>query len=44
MNDAERAASAITPRNLVWNGPNVHAAAPRVLDRGTPDLFVAAAT
>jgi hypothetical protein len=41
MNDAERAASAITPRNLVWNGPNVHAAAPRVLDRGTPDLFVA---
>ena len=41
MNDAERAASAITPRNLVWNGPAVHAAAPRVLDRGTPDLFVA---
>jgi hypothetical protein len=41
MNDAERAASAITPRNLVWNGSNVHAAAPRVLDRGTPDLFVA---
>jgi hypothetical protein len=41
MNDAERAASAITPRNLVWNGTNVRKAAPRVLDRGTPEMYVA---
>ena len=41
MTDAERAASALVPRNLVWNGRNVTRNAPRVLDRGTPELFVA---
>jgi hypothetical protein len=41
MNDNERMKSAIVPRNLVWNGRNVTQAAPRVLERGTPDLFVA---
>jgi hypothetical protein len=41
MTDAERVTSAITPRNLVWNGRNVTTNAARVLDRGTPDFFVA---
>lgn len=41
MTDAERAASALVPRNLVWNGRHVTRDAPRVLDRGTPELFVA---
>jgi len=41
MSDSERVTSAITPRNLVWNGRNVSKSAPKVLDRGTPDLFVA---
>jgi PA domain len=41
MSDAERARSAITGRNLVWSGERVTRAAPRVLDRGTPELFVA---
>lgn len=36
----ERAQSAITPRNLVWGGARVTKAAPKVLDRGTPELFV----
>lgn len=40
MSDEERVLSAITPRNLVWNGLNVRANAPRVLDRGTDELFV----
>lgn len=40
MDDAERAASAIDPRNLAWNGAVVRKAAPKVLDRGTPDLFI----
>lgn len=40
MDAAERAASAIDPRNLAWNGPTVIKAAPKVLDRGTPDLFI----
>ena len=40
MTDTQRAASAIVPRNLVWNGRNVTQAAPKVLERGTPDLFV----
>lgn len=43
MTDAERLTSAITPRNLVWNGKQVTKNAPKVLDRGTPELFVAGA-
>ena len=39
----ERKASALVPRNLVWNGQRVRRDAPRVLDRGTPELFVAGA-
>lgn len=41
MTDGERVASAITPRNLVWNGREVTRNAHKVLNRGTPDLFVA---
>lgn len=41
MTDAERVASAITPRNLVWNGKQVTKNAHKVLDRGTAELFVA---
>lgn len=41
MTDAERVTSAITPRNLVWNGKQVTKNAHKVLDRGTPDLFIA---
>jgi hypothetical protein len=40
MTDAQRAASAINPRNVVWTGANVTAAAPGVLVRGTPKLQV----
>jgi hypothetical protein len=40
MNNDERLASAITPRNLVWTGRNVTRDAPRVLDRGVPELYV----
>ncbi len=40
MTNAERAASAITPRNLVWDGRIVTRNAPRVLDRGVAELFV----
>lgn len=40
MDDAERVASALTPRNLVWNGSHVRRNAPKVLQRGTPELFV----
>jgi hypothetical protein len=40
MTNEERVASAITPRNLVWNGERVTRNAPRVLDRGVPELFV----
>ncbi len=40
MSNAERVASAITPRNLVWNGERVTRNAPRVLDRGVPELYV----
>jgi PA domain len=43
MTPGQRARSAISPRNLVWNGEGVTRAAPRVLDRGTPELFVAGA-
>ena len=41
MTDAERVTSAITPRNLVWNGKQVTKDAHKVLNRGTPELFVA---
>lgn len=41
MTVQERMQSAITPRNLVWGGAQVTKAAPRVLERGTPELFVA---
>lgn len=40
MTDAERAASAVKPRKLVWNGRNVVRDASLVLKRGTPELFV----
>lgn len=40
MTVEQRATSAITPRNLVWGGARVTKAAPKVLDRGTPELFV----
>ena len=40
MNNAERGASAINTGRLVWDGPNVHAAAPSFLS-GSPILFVA---
>jgi hypothetical protein len=40
MTNAERVTSAITPRNLVWDGQNVTRSAPRVLDRGVAELFV----
>lgn len=40
MTAAQRAQSAITPRNLVWGGARVTKAAPKVLERGTPELFV----
>jgi len=41
MSDAERAASAVNPRQLAWNGFNVRAAAGSVLERGVPELYVA---
>ena len=41
MNNAERRASAINTGRLVWDGANVHAAAPSFLS-GSPILFVAA--
>jgi hypothetical protein len=40
MTNEERTLSAITLRNLAWTGRNVTRDAPRVLDRGTPELFV----
>jgi hypothetical protein len=42
MSDAERAASAVNPRQVVWIGANVTAAAPLVLVPGTPQLEVRA--
>jgi hypothetical protein len=42
MSDAERAASSINPRNVVFNGPNVNAAVPGVLRPGTPLLTLLA--
>ena len=40
MTDAERVASAINPRNVVWTGPKVTAGVPIVLAAGTPLLHV----
>jgi hypothetical protein len=40
MTDAQRAASAINVRKLVWAGANVTAAVPTVLAPGTPKLTV----
>jgi hypothetical protein len=40
MTDAERAASAINPRRVVWEGPEVTSAVPAVLSPGTPLLRV----
>jgi hypothetical protein len=40
MSDAERVASAINSRRVVWEGPEVTAALPGVLDPGTPLLTV----
>jgi hypothetical protein len=40
MTDAERAASALNSRKLVWNGPNVTGLVPSVLASGTPELSV----
>jgi PA domain len=40
LNNDERVASAIVPRNLVWQGRRVTNAAPRVLERGVAELFV----
>ena len=42
MTAAERAASAINPRKVVWTGANVTANVPTVLDLGVPELFVSA--
>jgi hypothetical protein len=40
MSDAERAASALRPRKLVWDGASVISAVPNVLSAGTPTLTV----
>jgi uncharacterized repeat protein (TIGR01451 family) len=40
MTNTQRAASARSPRKLVWDGPNVVAAVPRILTGGTPSLRV----
>ena len=40
MTNAERAASAINSRRVVWTGPQVTAAVPSVLSLGTPELGV----
>jgi hypothetical protein len=42
MTNAQRVASAINTRKLVWNGANVTAAAPGVLSLGTPELTASA--
>jgi len=43
MTEAERVVSAVTPRNLAWNGQTVRKKADDVLDRGAPELNVIAA-
>ena len=40
MTNAERAASALNGRNVVWTGAGVTAAAPSVLVAGTPEMVV----
>ena len=40
MNDAERAASALKARSLVWTGTNVTASVPNVLSVGVPRLTI----
>lgn len=40
MTDAERAASMVNPRQVVWTGPNLTAAAPGYLRHGTARLRV----
>jgi len=40
MTDAERAASAINPRQVVWTGQNVTAAVPATLALGTPIMNI----
>lgn len=40
MTAGERQVSAVNGRNLVWNGANVTAAAPSVLERGSPELSI----
>jgi hypothetical protein len=40
MSDAERRASAINPRKLVWDGAQMTANTPAVLQRGIPSLAV----
>jgi hypothetical protein len=42
MTQAERAASAVNVRRLVWDGPAVTAAVPSVLGAGTPNLRIVA--
>jgi hypothetical protein len=42
MTDAERVASAVNPRRVVFDGPNVTAAVPSVLAAGTPLLTITA--
>lgn len=42
MSNAERAASAVNPRNVVFDGPAVNAAVPGVLAPGTPLLSISA--
>ena len=42
MSNAQRAASAINPRRLVWTGLNVVDAVPTVLQRGAPRLDILA--
>ena len=42
MTNAERAASALNARKVVWDGPNVTGAVPSVLQQGTPELVVTA--
>ena len=42
MSNAERVASAINARQLVWTGANVTSAAPSVLQLGTPQLQILA--
>jgi len=42
MTPAERATSAVNTRRLVWTGTNVGAAAPTVLNSGTPQFSVIA--